>query len=64
MNKKESPTEWLSQIEQGEALMRDFAPLVASYYQSLVKNGVPEKLAHELTLAWHEIWWRNSFGER
>lgn len=36
-------------LEQLDAMLRDFAPIVASYYKNLVANGVPPEAAMYMT---------------
>lgn len=57
MSKKKTPIDIVSRIRQMETLTADVAIIFASYYKALINNDVPENLAKELTLAYHDIWW-------
>lgn len=59
MNKN---TEIIATLEQFETLVANFGPIVASYYLSLIKNGVPSKLAYQLTLDWHKLFWEKQLN--
>jgi hypothetical protein len=44
-------------LEQLQATMRDFSPIVGMYYVQLVADGIPVALAESLVLQWHELFW-------
>lgn len=47
----------LSSFEQLETTLYNTGAILATYYHSLVRAGIPEKLAHDLVLDWHNIYW-------
>ena len=47
----------MSSLEQFETTLSHFAPLMATYYKSMVDLGLPEHLAQTLTIEWHGIYW-------
>ena len=42
-------------MDQLQATMRDFSPIVGTFYAELVAAGVPVDLAESLVLQWHEL---------
>ena len=47
----------MSSLEQFETTLESFAPLIVTYYKSMVDLGLPEHLAQTLTIEWHGIYW-------
>lgn len=50
-----------SGLEQLESLVSNLAPTIASYYKSLITEGVPHSLAEDLVRDWHTAWWEAQF---
>lgn len=48
-----------AQIDQGRTGARDIAKIMASFYQSLIKEGVPEGPAGEMAAAYVEATVKN-----
>lgn len=46
-------------FEQIGATMRDFAPVVRTYYDALRKVGFKHDDAMRLALAWQDMYWRS-----
>lgn len=51
-----------SQLEQFETILEDFAPIVGTYFQALVASEVPQDLARDLILDWHNTYWLNALN--
>jgi hypothetical protein len=49
-------------LEQLQAAMRDFSPIVGTYYVQLVAAGIPVDLAESLVLQWRELFWCKNLG--
>ena len=47
-NEKKLPINILSELEQAEATLVNLAPILASFYQALLKENVPDELARQL----------------
>lgn len=47
----DAPQDFTSQIDQGRAGARDVAKILASFYQSLIEEGVPEGPAGVMSAA-------------
>lgn len=47
-DKNELPLNILAELEQIEATLVNFAPILASFYQALLKANVPDTLACQL----------------
>lgn len=63
-NKDKTPVDVLSNLEQFESLITNFAPIVGSYYIALWTNGVPPELAAKLTVEWHNLFWVMHLNQR
>ena len=57
MGKSNELIDMMSSLEQFETTLESFAPLMATYYKSLVESGLPNSLAETLTIEWHSIYW-------
>ncbi len=47
-DKKNIPIDIVTALEQSEATLVNLAPILASFYQALLKESVPDELAHQL----------------
>lgn len=50
----------LQSLEQFESLMRDFAPVLATYRKALLDAGVPRALADRLVVEFQNTFWMNA----
>lgn len=54
-----SPEQVEAAMDQFATLLENTATVVASYYNSLIKNGVPEEFARVLVADWHVEFWKS-----
>ena len=43
----------VSELDQVDQELRNLSALMGSYYWSLIKNGIPQLLAHDLVKEYH-----------
>ncbi len=51
------PILFASSCELLETMIGQLAPIINTYYESLLNEGLPEELAHQLVVDWHTLWW-------
>lgn len=56
---EQAEPDFTAQIDQGRAGARDIAKIMASFYQSLIEEGVPEGSAGEMAAAYVEATVKN-----
>ena len=52
--KREEPIDIIQQFSQMDTMLENMAKLVANYFNSIMKGGVPYDLARDLTIRWYE----------
>jgi hypothetical protein len=50
-------------FEQMETTLSDLGPVLATYYKSLLKHGLPDGLARDLVVDWHHVFWEITLGK-
>lgn len=60
--KHEIPADLLAQMDQAITHTENIAVMVAVYRKKLISEEIPEKLADQLTIEYHNIFWRKALG--
>jgi hypothetical protein len=50
-------------LEQLQATLRDFAPVICSYHKYLVENGMTRKEATQVVIAWQTTFFGKNNGQ-
>lgn len=51
-----------AQMDQMGATLAGLAEPISQYYKAMVKAGLPEDLAGDLTMSFHNLWWCSQMG--
>jgi hypothetical protein len=58
------PGSIIQTLEQFESMLRDLAPLMATYRNSLLEAGIPKALVDRLVLDFHHVFWSSNLGNK
>lgn len=58
MSDKDNPPDIVAMLDQADTELENIARPLASYYETLIDAGLPEKLAHDLVIDLQSRFWR------